>query len=110
MEHSVKSGTSSSVLSMEAKYGIYVGEKAERVQEPEVVGDSKETDSSRHNQTDEYVNSQRLQQHVHGLHRFKPDRVAALKWESEHGLPCYLQSILLCKGKSNFTNEVPLGV
>jgi hypothetical protein len=89
---------------------IYVGEKAERLQEQEVVGYSKETVSSRHNHSDEYVHSQGLRQHTHGPHRFKPDRVAALKWGSKHRLPSYLQLILLGKGKSKFLQEVPLGV
>lgn len=38
----------------------YVEEEGERLWEPEVVGDFKETVSSTHNRTDAHMNSQRL--------------------------------------------------
>ena len=51
---------------------VLYGREAERSSEPEVMGDTKETVSSRHNRTDEHMRSQRLWQHAYGLHRFKP--------------------------------------
>lgn len=62
--------------------------EVERCSEPEVRDDSKKSASSRHKQTDTHINSLRLWPHTQqGLHRFRPDRVPALRGESGQGIP-----------------------
>lgn len=49
---------------------------------PEVMVDSKETPSSRHNSIAAHVNLKRIKQNAQDLHRFKTDRVPALRRRS----------------------------
>lgn len=65
--------------------------------------DSRETASSRYNSTDAHTRSQILWQHTSDLHRFKPDRVPAMRGVKSGFLALakgYLQQIPLAKGKS----------
>lgn len=59
MELSILNGMSLSNLFPPGS-GIYVEEKAESFQEPEVIDDSPEITSSKHNRIDACMNSQRL--------------------------------------------------
>lgn len=47
--------------------------------------DAKETASSKHNRSDVHRNSQRLEQHPQGLHKFKPERISAMNAEVDMG-------------------------
>lgn len=48
-------------------------DEAESLQEPVGMEDAEVIRSSKHGRTDTHMSSQRLQQHVQGLHRMKSD-------------------------------------
>lgn len=58
----------------------------ERLQETEVIDDSKETFSSGLNRTDAHMNSGRLWKQAQGLHRFNLDCVLEMREGTGHGL------------------------
>lgn len=59
--------------------GICAKEEEERLQEPEGIGGFKVIASTMHNWTDTHMNLQRLWQTAKDLHRFKEDKITALK-------------------------------
>ena len=63
-----------------------VEEEVERLQEPEVMDDSKETVFSGLNRTDAHMNSGRLWKPSQGLHTFKLDWAPELREGTRHGL------------------------
>lgn len=62
---------------LSSSLGIYIKEEEERLKESDVVNDSKETMSSRHNGANIHMKPQRVLQHIQDLHKFKPDKIPA---------------------------------
>lgn len=76
---------------------------------------STETVSSRHSRSNVPMNSWRLGQHTLVLHRFKPDKISALKRTSEHKAPPITKMLFVIdthwqRGKNGFYNGVSLGI
>lgn len=67
--------------------GSYAEGEAESLEEPEVMEDTKENRSSRHNRMAVHRNSQRLWQQLQDLHRSELVRVPALGGGSGHKVP-----------------------
>jgi hypothetical protein len=67
---------SSRIISVQGS-GRYAKEESERMQQPEEMDNTKNMMPSRYNRPDAL--SQRLLQHIHVLHRSKPDEVLVLR-------------------------------
>lgn len=61
--------------------------------ESDVRNETREMASSRHRKRAVHMNSQKLWQHVQGLHRFKSDRFPGLGGRSGHGVPLLIQKL-----------------
>lgn len=70
---------------------IYAEEEVERVKSQSLT---LRKVSSRHDRPEAQMNSQRLGQHTRNLHRFKTDRISALKRGNRHKVPPKLRSCL----------------
>lgn len=82
---------------------------AQRLEEPQ------EMSCCRHGGTDAYVNLLRLWRHTQDRRSFKPDRISALRRESEHKVPpltdkMFAIETFLGKGESVVINGVSLSV
>lgn len=67
------------------------------------MDDSKEIVSSRHSRTNVHVNSHRG---IHKpLHRFKPDRISALRGGIKHGILPLTQRLFLIDTSGNWKNH-----
>lgn len=110
MEHSDLNGMSSSKPASQGSR-IYE-EETERLQEPDVVGDSKETLSSRLNRIDTHVNSEAEAAQT-GLHRFQPDKNPSTEKRNGRKGPRLTQTLCQLKpcGKGKvFLSGVSVGI
>lgn len=103
LKHSALNGISSKPSPQSS--AVYVEQEAGRLEEPEVMDGSEETQPSRHNRTDTHMNSDTVAAHT-WTHRLKPCKAQHEEREEER-VPSSLRSYIQLISAGNWNIDTP---